>query len=118
MLVKILLAWLINALALLALPYLFSGITVDGFYTALIVALALGLINAIIRPVLIVLTLPLTILTLGLFMLAINGLLFWFVASFVDGFAVSGFWTAVGGAIAYSLISWLCSALLLGARKS
>jgi putative membrane protein len=114
---KILLVWIINALALLALPYLFSGVKVDSFYTALIVALVLGLINAVARPILIVLTLPLTVITLGLFILVINGLLFWLVASFVDGFAVSGFWTALGGAIAYSVISWICSALILGGKK-
>src|SRR3979409_2567030 len=103
---RILAVWIINALSLLALPYIFTGIKVGGFYTAMIVALVLGLINTIARPVLIVLTLPLTVVTLGLFIFIINGLLFWFVASFVDGFQVSGFWTAVWGAIAYSLISW------------
>ena len=114
---KLLLVWIINALSLLALPYIFSGIKVEGFYTAMIVALVLGLINAFARPVLILLTLPLTILTLGLFIFVVNGLLFWFVASFVDGFVVSGFWTAVLGAVAYSIISWACSALILGVRK-
>jgi len=111
--VKILLVWLINALALLALPYIFSSITVGSFYTALIVALILGLINAVIRPVLVLLTLPLTILTLGLFIFVINGLLFWFVASFVAGFDVAGFWPAVFGAIVYSLISWAAAALIV-----
>jgi putative membrane protein len=115
---KLLLVWIINALSLLALPYIVSGIRVEGIYTALIVALLLGLVNAVARPVLILFTLPLTILTLGLFILVINGLLFWFVASFVDGFVVSGFWPAVLGALAYSIISWACSALILGiARK-
>ena len=114
---RILAVWIINALSLLALPYIFTGIRVEGFYTALIVALVLGLINAVARPLLILVTLPLTVVTLGLFIFAINGLLFWFVASFVDGFAVSGFWTAVWGAIAYSVISWACSALILGGRK-
>ena len=111
--VKILLVWLINALALLALPYIFSSITVGSFYTALVVALILGLINAVIRPVLVLLTLPLTIFTLGLFIFVINGLLFWFVASFVAGFDVAGFWTAVFGAIVYSLISWAAAALFV-----
>ena len=114
---KILLVWIINALSLLALPYLFSGIKVESFVTAMIVALVLGLINAVARPILLILTLPLTILTLGLFILVINGLLFWFVASFVDGFVVSGFWPAVLGAIAYSVISWLATAALLGSKK-
>ena len=114
---RILALWIINALSLLALPYVFSGIKVESFLTAMIVVLVLGLINAVARPVLVVLTLPLTVLTLGLFIFVINALLFWLVASFVEGFAVSGFWTALWGAMVYSLISWLASALLLGGRK-
>ena len=106
------LRWLVSALALLALPYIMSGIQVKSFYVALIVAVVLGLINAVVRPVLILLTLPVTILTLGLFILVINALLFWFVASFVDGFQVSGFWAAFFGAILYSLITWAANALL------
>ncbi len=113
---KIIILWVINALALLALPYLFDSIRIDSFYTALITALVLGLVNALIRPLLILLTLPINILMLGLFTFAINGLLFWFVASFVKGFYVAGFWPAVGGAIAYSIISWALSALVLGGR--
>jgi putative membrane protein len=104
--------WIINALALLALPYIMSGITVTSFYIALIVAVVLGFLNAIVRPILILLTLPVTVLTLGLFILVINALLFWFVASFVDGFQVSGFWSAFFGAILYSLITWAANALL------
>lgn len=114
---KLLFVWLINALALLALPYVFDSIKVEGFYTAMIVALVLGLVNAVLRPILVLLTLPVTILTLGLFVLVINGLLFWFVASFIEGFTVAGFWPAVLGALVYSVISWLCSALLLGRKK-
>lgn len=115
---KLLLVWLINAAALFALPYLFDSIRVDTFYTALIVALILSIINTIVRPILLVLTLPITVLTLGLFIFVLNGLLFWFVASFVKGFAIAGFWPAVFGAIVYSLISWVASALLLGEKKS
>ena len=114
---RLLLVWIINAAALLALPYLFESIRVDGIYAALIAALVLGLINAVIRPILLLLTLPLTLVTLGLFIFVINGLLFWFVASFIDGFHVAGFWPAVFGAIVYSLISWAASALLLPDRK-
>ena len=114
---RLLLIWLLNALALLALPYLFSSIQIDNFYTALIGALVLGLVNAIIRPVLVLLTLPVTVLTLGLFILVINGLLFWFVASFVEGFHVSGFWSAFFGAIVYAIISWALSSLLPGGKK-
>ena len=115
---NLLLRWVINALALLVLPYIFDSIRVESFYTALISALVLGLVNALIRPILIVLTLPINILTLGLFTFVINGLLFWFVASFVKGFYVAGFWPAVGGAIVYSVISWALSALLLGEQPA
>jgi putative membrane protein len=87
-------------------------VKVDSVTAALIAALALGLVNTLIRPLLILLTLPATLLTLGLFIFVINGLLFWWVGSFVDGFHVGGFWSAVFGAIVYSLISWLLSALL------
>jgi len=115
---QLILRWLISALALLALPYVMSGIEVKSFYVALIVAVVLGLINAVVRPVLILLTLPVTVLTLGLFILVINALLFWFVASFVDGFQVSGFWAAFFGAILYSLITWAANALLFDKTPS
>ena len=114
---RLILRWLINAAALFVLPYLFSSIQVKDFYVALIVALLLGLINAVVRPILILLTLPITLLTLGLFIFVINALLFWFVASFVEGFHVAGFWSAFWGAIAYSLISWAVSALVFGEPK-
>jgi putative membrane protein len=110
---RLLLVWLINAVALVAVAYLLPGIAVSSFAVALIAALVLGLVNAVIRPVLIVLTLPATLLTLGLFIFAINGLLFWLVGSFVTGFVVAGFWWGVLGAIAYSIVSWALSALLL-----
>ena len=114
---NLLVVWLINALALLALPYVVPAVQVDSFVTALIAALALGLINTLIRPVLVLLTLPITLVTLGLFIFVINGLLFWFVASFLEGFRVAGFWSAVLGAIVYALISWAASALVLGDRR-
>ncbi|MEK6243623.1 MAG: phage holin family protein [Pseudomonadota bacterium] len=110
---KLLLVWLINAVALMAVAYLLPGIAVSSFFTALIAALVLGLVNAVIRPILVLLTLPVTLLTLGLFIFVINGLLFWFVGSFIAGFAVAGFWWGVIGAIAYSLVSWALSSLLL-----
>jgi putative membrane protein len=93
------------------------SISVASFWTALIAALILGLVNAVIRPVLIILTLPATILTLGLFIFVINGLLFWFVGSFIEGFFVAGFWAGVFGAIVYSLVSWFLSALLLPSTR-
>ncbi|HEY6240418.1 MAG TPA: phage holin family protein [Burkholderiales bacterium] len=111
---SLLLVWLINALALLALPYLVPSVQVDSFYTALIAALILGFVNTLIRPLLVLLTLPVTLLTLGLFVFVINGLLFWFVASFVKGFSVAGFWSAFFGAIVYALISWAASTLVFG----
>jgi putative membrane protein len=113
---RLLLTWLINALALLALKYIMPSITVDSFVTALIVAVVLGFINTLIRPVFVILTLPVTILTLGLFIFVINGLLFWAVGSFVPGFHVDGFWSGVFGAIIYSVISWALSALLLAKK--
>ena len=76
-------------------------------------ALVLGLVNAVIRPILILLTLPATLLTLGLFIFVINGLLFWLVGSLITGFVVAGFWWGVFGAIAYSVVSWALSVLLL-----
>ncbi len=109
---KLLLVWLIHAVALMAVAYLLPGIAVSSFVEALIAALILGLVNAVIRPLLILVTLPATLLTLGLFIFVINGLLFWFVGSFGSGFVVTGFWPGVFGAIAYSLISWALSVLL------
>jgi putative membrane protein len=114
---RLLLVWLINAVALLALPYLMSSIQVDSFVAALVAALVLGLINTFIRPLLILLTLPATLLTLGLFIFVINAFLFWLVGSFVEGFHVAGFWSALLGAIVYSIISWALSALILPAKK-
>ncbi|MFH1603778.1 MAG: phage holin family protein, partial [Pseudomonadota bacterium] len=106
---RLLLVWLINALSLLAVPYVLPSVGVDSIYTAMMTALLLGLVNTLIRPLLVLITLPISILTLGLFTLVINGLLFWFVASFVEGFRVGGFWSAFWGAIAYSLISSVAS---------
>src|SRR6266700_218685 len=88
---RLLIVWLINAVALFAVPYLMSSIKVESIEVALIAALVLGLINTFIRPLLVLLTLPATLLTLGLFIFVINGLLFWFVGSFIDGFHVGGF---------------------------
>lgn len=110
---RLILVWLINAVALLAVPYVIPSITVDSFGTASIAALVLGLINTIIRPILVILTLPATVLTLGLFIFVINGLLFWFAGDLLHGFHVGGFWAGVFGSIVFSVISWLLSSLLL-----
>ena len=113
---RLLIVWLINAAALLAVSYLMPSISVDSFGSALVAALVLGLVNTLLRPILVLLTLPVTLITLGLFVLVINGLLFWLVGSFVVGFHVGGFWPGVFGAIIYSVISWLLSAVLLARR--
>jgi putative membrane protein len=113
MILKLALVWLINALALIAVAYLMPSITVASFGAALVAALVLGLINAVVRPVLVLLTLPVTILTLGLFIFVLNGLLFWMVGSWLEGFEVGGFWSGVFGAILFSLVSWVLSALVL-----
>ena len=110
---RLLLVWLVNALSLLAVAYLLPSVTVASFYAAVITALVLAIVNTVIRPVLVLITLPVNILTLGLFTLVINGLLFWFVASFVEGFRVAGFWSALAGALLYSVISTLASWLLV-----
>lgn len=110
---RLLLTWLINAAALCALPFLMSSVQVTNMVSALVAALVLGLVNTLIRPVLVLLTLPVTLLSMGLFILVINALLFWAVSSLVDGFQVSGFWSAFGAAILYSIISWALSTLLL-----
>ncbi len=109
---NLLLRWVINAGTLLLLAYYLPGIEVSGWYAALITALILGLVNAILKPILVILTLPVNILTLGLFTFVINASLFWFVASFVDGFSVAGFMPAFWGALILSVVSWLVSGLL------
>jgi putative membrane protein len=115
---RLLAAWLINALALLALPYLLPSIHVASFTTALGVAVVLGLINAVIRPVLLLLTLPVTLLTLGLFIFAINGMMFMLAAWLLEGFVVDGFLAGVIGSALYSVISWLLTKLLLSSPQS
>ena len=114
---RLLLAWIVNVVALLILPYVYPAIEVADFWTALWVAAVLGLINVLVRPVLILLTLPLTLLTFGLFLLVINGAMFLLADKLVEGFSINGFWPAVLGAILYSVISWLLQSLL-GKQKS
>lgn len=92
---NILINWLISALVILSAAYILPGVHVASFMTALVAALFLGIINAIIKPILIILTLPITILTLGLFTLVINALLVLLVAKIVPGFKVDGFWWAL-----------------------
>ena len=96
---------LLGAFALLIVAKVVPGIGLDGLYPALIAAVILGILNAIVRPILVVLTLPITIVTLGLFVFVINALLFMFAASFIDGFSVSGFVPALIGSIIVSVIT-------------
>lgn len=106
-----LLKWFINALILMLIPYIVPGVSVEGFFTALLVAVVLALVNALIKPVLILFTLPINVLTLGLFTLVINGLMFWMVSTIVKGFNITNFTAAFFAALVYSIISLLVSYL-------
>jgi putative membrane protein len=114
----LLLRIIVNAVALLAVAYLVPGISVTGFVGALIAAVVLGVVNAVLKPILIILSLPLEIITLGLFTFVINALLFWFVGQLGLGLAVHGFWPALIGSIALSIVSMILSALVRGVEKS
>jgi len=110
---KLLLVWLLNALALLAVAYFVPNIHVAGFTAALVAALVIGLVNMLIRPIFVVLTLPITILTLGLFILVINGVLFYAVGHWLQGFEVRTLMAGIIGAIVYSVFSWLLTAIFI-----
>jgi putative membrane protein len=107
----------VNALAIMLAASIVPGIAVDGLVPALVGGLLLGLVNAIVRPVLIILTLPITLVTLGLFLLVLNGFCFWLVASIVKGFYVAGFWPACLGALIVSIVSWIMTALISDSGK-
>ncbi|MBP6158764.1 MAG: phage holin family protein [Giesbergeria sp.] len=111
---KILAKWLLSATALLAVAYLYSGVQVESFGSALIAAFVIGLFNAVLRPVLVILTLPVTIVTVGLFLFVINALMFWAAASVLSGFHVSGFGAALLGSLIYSLLGLLIESALGG----
>jgi Predicted membrane protein len=99
---KLLVRWLLLAAALLLVAYLYPGVSVASFGTAMVAALVLGLLNTVVRPLLVLLTLPVTLLTLGLFLFVINAVMFWFAASMLDGFSVNGFVAALIGSLIYS----------------
>ncbi len=107
----LLLVWLINAFAVYATASLLGGIYVKSFWAALIVALVLGLINAVVKPVLVFFSIPFIIVTLGLFLLIINALMLMLAAALVDGFSVASFWWAVLGSLVISLVSWMLSSI-------
>ena len=114
---RLLLRWLLSALALIGITYLVPGIHVSGFLVALLAALVIGIVNALVRPLLILLTLPVTVLTLGLFLLVIKALLFGLAAWLVPGFTVDGVGAAVLGSVLYWLASLAINALLGIERK-
>ncbi len=100
---------IVNAIALIAVAYIVPGIHVSGITGAIIAALILGIVNAVLRPILVIISLPLELITLGLFTLVINGLLFWLVGALHVGLTVDGFWPAFLGAIVMAIVSWILS---------
>jgi putative membrane protein len=116
--ISFLIRLVVNAAALMLCAYFLPGVSVTGFGGALVAAFVLGIVNAILRPILFLLTLPLQILTLGLFTFVINGLLFWWVGHLGIGLIVSGFWAAFWGAIVLGIISFVLSSLVSGVEKS
>lgn len=113
MVLRLIVVWIVHTVALLGVTYLMPSVRVESFTTALVAAALLGLANAVVRPILVLLTLPVTVLTLGLFIFVINGVLFLAVAHLVPGFEVAGLWAAILAAIVYSIFSFLLSALIL-----
>ena len=109
---KLIVKWLLSAAALLLLTTLYGGVAVSGFGSALIAALVIGLFNTILRPILVVLTLPVTVVTLGLFLFVINALMFWAASGILDGFAVSGFGAALIGSLICSVLGLLIESAL------
>ncbi|SNB46541.1 phage holin family protein [Geobacter sp. DSM 9736] len=110
---EFLLKWLSNAIALLAVAYILPGVSVERWLSLLVAALVIGLLNAFLRPILIFLTLPVNLLTLGLFTLVINGFMFYLAAWLVKGFQVSGFLSAFVAALLFSIISFLLNLLIV-----
>ncbi|KXJ99770.1 MAG: Membrane protein of unknown function [Parcubacteria bacterium OLB19] len=102
---KLITKLLLTSLTLLVVAEYVPGIDIEGFYPALVAAIVIGLLNLFVKPILVLLTLPITIVTLGLFIVVINASLFWFAASFIDGFSVDGFWYAVVGSLIVSIVS-------------
>jgi putative membrane protein len=109
---RLLLRWILAAVALIGVAAIVPGVKVTSFGAALICAFFLGLANAVLRPIIMLLILPIVLLTFGLIIPVINGLLFWWVANTFDGFRVTGFWPAFWGAIVYGLLTWLIDRVL------
>jgi putative membrane protein len=106
---KFIIRLLVVVLAIMALPYVIPGIAVAGFYSALIVAVILGLINLVVKPIVSLVTLPINIFTLGLFGLVVNGAILWFIGAFVEGFTVATFLAAFLGALVVAAVNWAAS---------
>lgn len=104
---NLLLKWLLTSLFILIMPYIIKGVNITNFITALLASLVLGLLNAILKPILILLTLPINILTLGLFTLVINGLIVILATYIVPGFHITNFWYAILFAIILSIFNWI-----------
>ena len=111
---KLLLKWLLSAAALLFVAYVYGGVQVQSFGSALIAAFVIGLFNAVLRPVLVILTLPVTVITVGLFLFVINALMFWAAAGVLDGFHVNGFMAALLGSLIYSALGLVIESALGG----
>lgn len=109
---KLISKWLLLAAALLFVAYVYDGVTLNGFQAALIAAFVIGLLNTFVKPLLVILTLPVTIITVGLFLFVINALMFWGAASMLDGFNVTGFKAALIGSLIYSVLSYLINTAL------
>lgn len=110
------LRWLISIAALFIVVYVAGGINVDSWQTLVAAALILGLLNAFLRPILVLLTLPFNILTLGFFTLIINGFIFYITAKFVKGFSVTNFWSAFWAALLFSIVSFFIN-IFIGTRS-
>lgn len=115
--VQVLINWLIYSLAILVAAYLLPGVDVANFFVALVLAVVLGLINAIIKPILLLITLPINILTLGLFTLVINAAMIMLADYLVPGFTVANFWWALLFSLVLSLINWLLHSMTAPAEK-
>lgn len=108
---KVLGNWMLNALIILVAAYILPGVMVEGFFIALLVALVLGILNAVVRPIFIILTLPITIVTFGLFLLVINSVLVYFTSWLVSGFSVANFWWALLFGVVLSILNFVVNSL-------
>ncbi len=109
---KLIAKWVLSAAALLFVAYVYSGVQVTSFTAALVAAFVIGLLNTVVRPLLVLLTLPVTLLTMGLFLFVINALMFWAAAALLDGLQVRGFVAALLGSLIYSVIGMVIDSAL------